>query len=213
MIIHTVEQGSQEWFELRVGKITGGAAKSMVGAKWLELCDRIASELETGQSDDQFETYESDDMIRGKELEPEARELYASMRGVVIDQVGFVQPDGIDYFGFSPDGFVQGKSGYVGAIEIKSPRAKKHMTYIRQGKIPAEHEGQIMAAFLCCETIQWVDFISYCPEIERCPIYIVRAERLMWQNVIDDYHAAMVKCGKQIEKQRAELELINQPTF
>lgn len=84
-------------------------------------------------------------------------------------------------------------------------------------RLPIERRPNIsdllMAAFLCCETIQWVDFISYCPEIERCPIYIVHAERLMWQNVIDDYHAAMVKCGNQIKKQHEELELINQPTF
>lgn len=213
MRIHTIEQGSPEWFELRVGKITGESAKSMVGAKWLELCDRIAAEQETGRSDDQFDTFESEDMIRGKELEPLARAEYERIRSVKVDQIGFVQPDNVEHFGFSPDGFVPGESGYIGAIEIKSPRPKKHLTYIRQGKAPSEHEGQIIAAFLCCDEIEWVDFISYCPEIERCPIYIVRADRELWQNVIEEYRAAMIKCGEQIVKMRAKLEMINQPVF
>jgi len=213
MKIHSIQQGSQEWFELRVGKITGGAAKSMIGAKWLELCDRIAAEQETGYSDDQFDMFESEDMIRGKDLEPIARAEYERLRAVKVDQLGFVQPDGIDHFGFSPDGFVPSESGYIGAIEIKSPRPKKHLTYIRQGKIPTEHEGQIIAAFLCCDQLQWVDFISYCPEIERCPLYIVRAEREMWQNVIEEYRTAMIKCGNQIAKLRAQLQTINEPVY
>jgi hypothetical protein len=213
MKIHNIQQGSPEWFELRVGKITGGASKSMIGAKWLELCDRIAAEQETGYSDDQFDMFESEDMIRGKDLEPIARSEYERVRAVKVEQIGFVQPDNIEYFGFSPDGFVKGESGYIGAIEIKSPRPKKHLTYIRQGKIPTEHEGQIIAAFLCFDQLQWVDFITYCPEIERCKMYIIRADRELWQNVIDEYQAAMIKCGKQIEKIRQKLETINQPEF
>jgi hypothetical protein len=209
MKIHNIQQGSPEWFAIRVGKITGGQAKSMVGSLWLELCDKIAAEQLTGYADDQFDSFESDDMIRGKELEPIARAEYERLRGVKVEVFGFVQPDDVDWFGFSPDGHID----QVGAIEIKSPRPKKHLTYIRRGKIPAEHEGQIIAAFLCAPELEWVDFISYCPEIESAPIWICRAEREMWQNVIDEYTVAMHKCGKQIEKVKQMVEQINQVTF
>jgi len=51
-------------------------------------------------------------MLRGKELEAEARDFYALANDVEVKQVGFCLSDG---YGASPDGLV----GEDGLLEIK----------------------------------------------------------------------------------------------
>jgi hypothetical protein len=129
-------------------------------------------------------------MIRGKELEPLARDEYVRLTGNQIEVFGFVQPESMPFFGFSPDGFTLDGTG---AIEIKSPRPKKHCTYIRQDKFPSEHLAQGLSAFICSDQVQWVDFISYCPDITACPIWIKRMTRDEMQSEIDKYIAGLIK--------------------
>jgi hypothetical protein len=209
MIIHNIQQGSPEWFELRVGKITGGSLGRVVKSEWLTYVDQIVSERLTGCSDND-DTFESFDMIRGKDLEPLARAEYIRLTSNELNVYGFVQPDNMPYFGFSPDGITPDGSG---AIEIKSPRAKKHCTYIRQDKFPTEHLAQGLSAFICSDQIQWVDFISYCPELEVCPIWIKRMTRDEMMPEIDKYIAGLIKFEQAAQDAINQIKSINQPEF
>jgi hypothetical protein len=209
MIIHQVEQGSPEWFELRVGKVTGGSLGRVVKSEWLTYVDQIVSELLTGVSDED-NTFESFDTIRGKELEPLARAEYVRLTGNEIEVFGFVQPDQMPFFGFSPDGFTLDGTG---AIEIKSPRPKKHCTYIRQDKFPTEHLAQGLSAFICSHRVQWVDFISYCPDLTDCPIWIKRMTRDEMQPEIEKYIEAVLKFEQAVQDGINRIKSINQPVF
>lgn len=189
MKTHNIEQGSPEWFDLRIGKITGSSSARCVKSNWLEYADQLAAERLTGTNDDD-NTFESFDMIRGKELEPLARQKYEQLFGIELFVPGFIQPDDMDYFGMSPDGIYKDMTG---AIEIKSPRAKKHIQYIRHNKVPTEHMAQIIAAFICCESLKFVDFVSFCPDLDTFSLWVKRLRREDATEQIEEYRAAIIK--------------------
>ena len=58
--------------------------------------------------------------------------------------------------GFSPDGLV----GDDGLIEIKSRRAKKQLTTILSGEVPAANMAQMQAGLLVSGR-QWCDYVSF----------------------------------------------------
>jgi hypothetical protein len=102
-------------------------------------------------------TYISDDMLRGIEDEPRARDKYAESYAPV-DEVGLIVRDDWGFqIGYSPDGLV----GDDGLIEIKSRRQKKHLETILADVVPAENMAQIQCGLLVSGRA-WCDYVSYC---------------------------------------------------
>jgi hypothetical protein len=64
----------------------------------------------------------------------------------------------------------------IGGVEIKCPSTKKHIEYIRQGKVPAQYKSQVMHYFIVIDSLQWVDFVSYDPRIQK-NMFIFRVNR------------------------------------
>jgi hypothetical protein len=115
---------------------------------------QLVAERITGWTDP---TYQNDDMMRGVNEEPRARLLY-SERYAEARESGFMRRDEGDWtLGYSPDGLV----GDDGLIEVKAPRAKKHLSTILSGEVPPEHMAQIQAGLLVSGRA-WLDFISFC---------------------------------------------------
>lgn len=113
----------------------------------------LAAERITGVTEP---TFANDDMIRGQEEEPRARERYAECYGPVTE-VGFMVRDDWGFrIGFSPDGLV----GDDGILEIKSPRQKGHLATILADGIPTEHMPQIQCGLLVSGR-KWADFVSW----------------------------------------------------
>ena len=114
---------------------------------------RLAAERINGWTEP---TFTNDDMCRGIECEPIARDLY-SQKYAPVTQVGFMvlERDGVR-LGYSPDGLV----GDDGLLEIKAPRAKGHLTTVLAGNPPIEHMPQIQAGLLVSGR-KWLDFISF----------------------------------------------------
>lgn len=153
-----IKQGTPEWFAMRVGKITasriadvlakGKNGESLTRAKYKA---QIVAERLTGVS--QEDGYESEAMRRGTEKEPVARMAYEAETGVFVDQVAFVS---VGSFGCSPDGLV----GADGGIEIKCPNTATHIRWIADGKVPAEHQKQMMWC-MAVTGRKWWDFVSF----------------------------------------------------
>lgn len=200
MIIHEVEQGSPEWFALRAGKITGTKMKKAMSKDYLSLVDSIIADMEKGISDDDSD-FMSDDMLRGTELEPLAREQYELITGNIVQIYGFVQSDIQPILCLSPDGFI----GADGAIEIKSPRTKTHIKYMRQDKIPSEYEEQVNTYFMVNPNLQWLDFISYDPTLLRKPIWIKRTTREERLDQIEACWDRVNTIAKKIEEIREQI--------
>lgn len=102
-------------------------------------------------------TYIGDDMLRGIEEEPRARDLYAEFYRRKVTETGFLlRKEDTWQLGYSPDGLV----GDDGLIEIKAPRAKTHLRTILSGEVPDQYMAQCQAGLLVSGRA-WLDFISF----------------------------------------------------
>ena len=166
--LHYCEQRSDEWFQLRLGKVTAShfstARSNGSGRKTYMM--KLLAERMTGIP---HENYSAKWMDEGSELEPEAREYYEKVKGVEVEQIGFVD---IGDVGASPDGFV----GDEGMIEIKCPFPSTHLGYILKGTFPSEHKAQVQGQLWVCGR-KWVDFISYDPRVSNRPMFVIRVNR------------------------------------
>lgn len=159
-----LEQGSDEWRDQRRGIVTASAVGQLITPRTVKvasndtsraLTTQLVAERITGWTDP---TYMSDDMWRGVEDEPRARDLYAETYAPVVE-VGFMVrtlPNG-HQIGYSPDGLV----GDDGLIEVKSRRPKKHLATILADEVPVENMAQIQCGLLVSGR-QWCDYLSYC---------------------------------------------------
>jgi hypothetical protein len=155
-------QGSDEWLEQRRGMVTASTVGSLITAKTLKpasnpesrgLIAVLVAERITGFVE---RTYVSDDMLRGIEDEPRAREAYSEHYAPVAE-IGFmVRRFSVGEVGCSPDGLV----GKDGLLEIKSRRAKRQLQTILAGEVPAENMAQCQAALLVSGR-EWLDYVSF----------------------------------------------------
>lgn len=167
MTLHTfdhIEQGSDEWHDIRRGIVTASVVSQLLTATGRpanndtsrRLTLSLVAERITGETEP---TYMNDDMLRGHLEEPIARDMYAEhfAQGEIVTETGFMIEDGHGFpIGFSPDGLV----GDDGLIEVKAPRAKGHIATILGGVVPERHLPQIQCGLLVSGR-KWCDFISY----------------------------------------------------
>lgn len=169
-------QGSQEWFDARIGKVTAsrvadvlatiktGESASRKNYRMELVCQRL-----TGQRDEGFT---NSHMERGIELEPLARAAYEFKQGVTVTEVGFVDHPIIEMSGASPDGIVGD-----GLVEIKCPTAANHVDTLLSGKAPSKYIPQ-MQWQMACTGAKWCDFVSYCPTVgDNLALFVVRVDR------------------------------------
>lgn len=97
------------------------------------------------------------DMWRGIDSEPIARDVYSGHIEQAVE-VGFMVRDDWGFkIGYSPDGVV----GDAGLIEVKSPRAKTHLSTILADEVPPYYMPQLQCGLLVSGR-EWIDFVSYC---------------------------------------------------
>jgi putative phage-type endonuclease len=169
-----VEQGSDEWLHIRLGKVTASGVadvlaktKSGASASKGNYLIKLALQRVTGTIEDGFT---SDAMQWGIDNEAQARVAYEIRSGNFVDQVAFVDHPMIKWFGASPDGLVN-KDGLV---EIKCPNSATHWSYIKAGEPPMKYYIQ-MQAQMACTGRQWCDFVSFDPRMpERSKLFIKR---------------------------------------
>lgn len=161
MIFVDVEQNTEEWLELRRGKITGSAIGKIMANEGKAFGDpakayalQIALERITGES--AGGGYSNAHMERGHEQEPLARMLYEETYFCDVTNGGFFDLGGI---GCSPDGMV----GEDGLIEIKSVIASVHYANVKRGGVDPSYKWQVISNLLFTER-EWIDFVSYCHE-------------------------------------------------
>lgn len=168
-IIRDIDQGSEEWHLLRLGSVGGSSMNSVLakgkGETRQKLLYQLAAEILTGNKTN---TYNTPAMERGTELEPEARRHYEMLTFTDVEQVCLIKSD-VPRVHVSPDGLV----GDDGGIEIKCPLPTTHIETIDTGKIDIKYIRQCQH-FLWVTGRQWIDFVSYCPEIEARPMWIAR---------------------------------------
>ena len=188
-----VEQNSDEWFEMRLGRVTGSKAATIManygkafGNPAVEYAQRLALERVTGVRDS-TDSLKSNYLDRGHELEPVARFEYEKETMNFVSNGGFFKNEKT---GDSPDGLV----GTNGVVEIKSVIPNIQWKVLKSKKYPTSHKWQIQW-HLWISKRKWCDFISFCPEM-------VEGKQLFIDRVFPDLEAF-----KQIEYRLAEFEL------
>jgi len=161
MEIIDCQQLSEQWYEARLGMPTASNFNKIVDTKGNPSKQRtkymyqLAGEYITGVPEDTYQNYS---MIRGVEMEAEARQFYEMVKGVNVQEVGFVSQ--MEY-GCSPDGLVSDD----GLIQIKCPSLAVHVEYLLDGKTPKSYFQQIQGEMYVTDR-KWNDFVSYYPGIK-----------------------------------------------
>jgi putative phage-type endonuclease len=195
MKVITAEQRSPEWFAARLGVPSAsqfGKVVTPTGKRSTQVdgyLNKLVAEVLTGKSDQQ-EANEA--MIRGTELEPEARAYYELIGGPVVETGFCIHDDG---FGCSPDGLV----GDTGLLEIKCPLAHTHVEYLRENALPGLYAPQVQGQLLVTGR-EWCDFLSYHPDMRPLLIRVERDEKF-----ISILHDALREMVEQINECVANL--------
>jgi putative phage-type endonuclease len=159
-MIEMMDQGSESWFQVRIGKVTASRvadviAKTKIGysATRDNYMAQLVCERLTGQKGESFTNAA---MQHGTDTEPLARAAYEALRDVLVDEVGFVPHPSIIMAGASPDGLV----GEDGLLEIKCPNTATHIETLLSQSVPGKYFTQMQFQLACTER-QWCDFVSF----------------------------------------------------
>ncbi len=175
MRIHPeVEQGTDEWFALRVRKVTASCFADVLAkgqgktrAKYLR---QVIAESLTGKP---IDTYKNAHMERGQEQEPLARMAYELATDNLIQRVGFIDHDSLRA-GCSPDGLILGMRR---GVEAKCVIPTVQVETVLAGGYPSEHKAQIQGSMWITGYEEW-DFCSYSPDMpEHLRTYIFTVKR------------------------------------
>lgn len=199
MTFHNIDQNTDEWLDLRIGKITGSSCSKMMasygkafGEPAKKAAVTIAIEKMTGKRSAN-ESYSNAQMQRGHDQEPVARMLYENEYFVDIGNGGFFD---CGDFGCSPDGLVYED----GLIEIKSVLSSVHYANIKRGGIDPAYQWQIYFNLLKTER-QWIDFVSYCADFpDASKLYVHRVKREDCQEKFDMIEKRSVQFFKLVEE-------------
>jgi len=174
--MNEIEQGTDAWFQARLGKATGSRiadiiAKTKTGYSTSRanyaaqlVCERLTGKV--------AESFTNAAMQWGTETEPLARAAYEVKTGEMVDQVGFVDHPSIENSGASPDGLV----GLFGMLEIKCPNTATHIETLLSQQVPTKYITQ-MQWQMACAGRQWCDFVSFDPRMpENLQLFIKRVE-------------------------------------
>lgn len=146
MKIINCEQRTDEWFESRLLHMTASKANVIIAnGKQLETyCRELVTEF---ISDNREETYINEQMQRGIELEPVARQFANELYGVQYQEVGFCELN--NRCGASPDGVLFDDNGNIKSIiEIKCPNNNRFVEQILNDKPFAEYIYQMQMQLL-----------------------------------------------------------------
>jgi putative phage-type endonuclease len=176
-MIEMMDQGSEEWFTIRIGKVTASRvadviAKTKTGysASRDNYMAQLVCERLTGQKGESFTNAA---MQHGTDTEPLARAAYEALKDVLVDEVGFVPHPTIEMAGASPDGLV----GDDGLIEIKCPNTATHIETLLSQSVPGKYNTQ-MQFQMACTGRKWCDFVSFDNRLpEELQLFVKRVPR------------------------------------
>lgn len=175
-------QGSDEWAAARCGLLTASEMRLIVtptlkaasndkerGHLYELLAQRITGYVEP--------RYVSDDMLRGKDDEIDALEVYKKTYAPV-QTVGFITNDKWGFtIGYSPDCLV----GVDGQVECKSRNQKYQIRtlidYVSADTIDPDFIIQVQTGLLVSER-KWCDLISYCGGLPMATVRVYPDEKI-----------------------------------
>jgi len=192
-IYKDINQGSPEWFEIRVGKVTASHAQA-IGNNGKGLDTYLLEVVSEMFSSSEKEHYSNEHTERGNELEPIARSMYELQNDVEVEEIGFAEYN--DFVGCSPDGLV----GKDGMIEIKCPDDKTYFNLLMNEKIDNAYIWQCQMNMLILER-KWCDLVFYNPNFEKSmKIFRLEPDKEMFSKLKEGFEKAEAEITRLVSK-------------
>jgi putative phage-type endonuclease len=172
------EQRTEDWFSARLGKVTASRVadvlartKTGYSASRANYLTQLVLERVTGTKSEGFT---SAAMQWGIDQEPFARAAYEASKGVLVDEVGFMQHPTIEASGASPDGLV----GADGMVEIKCPDSKTALEcWLSADPVESKYFAQMQWQMACAGRF-WCDYVVFDPRMPaKAQLFVHRVER------------------------------------
>lgn len=197
MIFHyDIEQKTDEWHEIKFGKI--GGTRAGVGSDTL-INTLLSEHLEDFEPFD--EGFLSSAVQRGNDLEPIARNLLFTETFVDFKECGWIQSEENELLGISPDGISEDETIMC---EIKCPQSKKYIDQLLLNDILPEYVDQLVHAFLVNDKLKTHYFAMYRPENKIQPIWYKALIKESEVNVGTAKKPVYKTIGEQVEVKRKE---------
>ena len=189
-----MDQGTEEWFAARLGKVTASRAADVMTKKGSAARANLSAQLVLERlTNTKGESFSSAAMQWGVDQEPFARAAYEAHSGVWVDTVGFVQHPTIDRAGASPDGLV----GHDGLVEIKCPNTATMIDTLLTGKVPSNYATQ-MQMQMACTGRAWCDYAVFDSRMPvKAQLFVKRVQRD--QKFIDDMEKEIIAFLAEVE--------------
>jgi len=197
VIILEMEQGSDEWLAARLGRPSASMFSKLITTKGKSstqaggYINKLAGERLSGESE---AFYTNEHMVRGTELEPEAREAYEFISGNDVLEVGFVVDPSFEY-GCSPDGLI----GTDGGIEIKCPAATTMMKYYQDSEELVKAYYQQIQGCMWVTKRDWWDAFAYHPKMKHVLVRVPRDDAFIAKLAVE-VEAAVIEIKNQVEQ-------------
>lgn len=162
--VHQVEQRSEQWRQLRAGRLTGSEAGALLAerkrgtgelAVRRDLRRRLVVERLTGFAEESA-PIKSRAMQHGVDTERAAFRAYEAKTGQLVTTAGFLAHNELAA-GVSLDGYV---GDFAGVVELKCPTSLVHLDYLEAGMLPDDYRGQVIHA-LWMTGAAWCSFVSF----------------------------------------------------
>jgi hypothetical protein len=186
--IHSVEQGSLDWFRLHIGIPTASGLDQLLTPEFefrtgdmpKTYMHRKLAEAWRGKPMPSLGAGGSFNVEQGSILEEEALPWYELEFDAKVIRVGFITTDD-NKFGASPDGLIATGSQEIlypfgatyenctsfslnhtveSGLEIKAPAAHTHVKYLVEGVLPKEYRAQCHGGMYATGLNRW-RFVSY----------------------------------------------------
>ena len=203
-----IVQGSNDWFQIRMGKVTASRVADVIAKTktgYSTSRDNYMAQLVVERlTFTKQESYTNAAMQWGTDTEPFARAAYEATQGVMVEEVGFVRHPTIEWAGASPDGLVGGEG--EGLVEIKCPNTLTMIETLLSQKVPGKYFTQ-MQFQLACTGRKWCDYVVFDPRMPaKAQLFFKRVDRD--DAYIAEIEAEIVKFLAEVDSQVQKLNAI-----
>lgn len=200
-----IEQRTEDWFELRKGKVTGTRLAKILSerkdAQEAVFYETVAERLSTVTAEEAEELA----MQRGSRIEDEAVAEFERRSKKKVERVGFVESSFSPWAGYSPDALIKRGGKYTEDVEVKCLASGNHVRAWLTGKIPPEYRHQIVQGFVVNDDLKVRHVVFYDPRIPTKPYVCIDVTREECRGEIEAARAKQIEFINRVEALVASL--------
>lgn len=198
-----IQQRTDEWHQLRKGKITGTTLKALMSSRKDTregaIYELIAERLMEGVESEEYENA----MERGNRLESDAISAFELEYKKETEETGFVENDDNKMMGYSPDRLIANSDEED--VEVKCPLGKAYVEIWLTNLLPDEYYWQLVQAFVVNPKLNLRYFVAYHPNITVHPIHVIEIKREDIEEDIEKARVAQEEALKRVEEELAKV--------